>query len=180
MNEYKGSLDASGKRFALVAARFNELFVKGLVDGAVDCLQRLGASEEAVDLYWVPGAFEIPFAAQRAARSGRYDAVLALGVVIRGATSHYDLIASEAVRGVAAAARESGIPVVMGIVTADTLDQAAERCGSKMGNKGWDAAQSAVEMANLEEAFSPDRPASENRGRPRAGKRSGSKKTSRA
>jgi 6,7-dimethyl-8-ribityllumazine synthase len=153
MNEYKGSLDASEKRFALVAARFNESFVKGLIEGASDCLERLGASEEDIDLFWVPGAYEIPQAVVAAAATGKYDAVLPLGVVIRGATSHYDLVVSETARGLSTAARETGIPVAMGIVTADTMEQAAERCGAKMGNKGWDAAQAAVEMANLGEAF---------------------------
>jgi len=155
MNEYKGSLDASGKRFAVVASRFNETFTQSLVHGAVDCLGRLGAEEEDVDLFWVPGSFELPQAVRSAAGTGRYDAVIALGVVIRGATPHFDLVAGEAARGLAAAARDGGIPVSFGVVTADTLEQAAERCGSKMGNKGWDAAQAAVEMANLGEAFLP-------------------------
>jgi 6,7-dimethyl-8-ribityllumazine synthase len=156
MNEYKGSLDASGKRFAVVASRFNETFTQSLVHGAIDCLGRLGAEEEDVDLFWVPGSFELPQAVRAAAGTGRYDAAIALGVVIRGATPHFDLIAGEAARGLAAAARDGAIPVSFGVVTADTLEQAAERCGSKMGNKGWDAAQSAVEMANLGEAFLPE------------------------
>ncbi len=153
MNEFKGSFDASSKRFAIVAARFNETFVRNLVDGAVDHLERLGAAEDAVDLYWVPGAFELPLAVRAAALSGNYDAIIPLGVVIRGATSHYDLVAGEAARGVAAVSRETGVPAVLGVVTADTMEQAAERCGAKMGNKGWDAAAAAVEMANLGEAF---------------------------
>jgi 6,7-dimethyl-8-ribityllumazine synthase len=153
MNEYKGSLDASGKRFAIVAARFNETYVKNLVDGAVDCLGRLGADEEDVDIFWVPGSFEIPFAARAAAAGGDYDAVICLGVIIRGATAHFDLIAREAASGIAGVGRDTGIPAVFGVVTAETLEQAAERCGSKMGNKGWEAAQSAVEMVNLGQAF---------------------------
>ncbi len=153
MNEYKGSLDASGKRFALVAGRFNESFTGNLVNGAVDCLGRLGADEEEVDLYWVPGSFELAHAARGAAVSGRYDAVIALGVLIRGSTPHFDLVAGETVRGLAAVGRDTGVPTVFGVVTADTLEQAAERCGSKMGNRGWDAAQAAVEMVNLGEAF---------------------------
>jgi len=153
MNEYKGSLDASGKRIAIVAARFNETYVKNLVDGAVDCLGRLGADEEDVDIFWVPGSFEIPFAARAAAGSGDYDAVIGLGVIIRGATVHFDLIAREAASGIAAVGRDTGIPAVFGVVTAETLEQAAERCGSKMGNRGWEAAQSAVEMVNLGQAF---------------------------
>jgi len=153
MNEYKGSLDASGKRFAIVAARFNETFTKQLVDGAVDCLGRLGADEEAIELFWVPGSFEVPQAAMSAARSDDYDAVIALGVIIRGATAHFDLVAGEAASGISAVSRETGIPATFGIVTAETMEQAAERCGSKMGNRGWDAAQAAVEMANLGEVL---------------------------
>lgn len=153
MNEYKGSLDASGKRFAVVAGRFNETFTRNLVNGAVDCLNRLGADEDAIDIFWVPGSFEVPHAAMSTARSGDYDAVIALGVVIRGATAHFDLVAGEAAHGIAAVSRETGIPAAFGIVTAETMEQAAERCGSKMGNRGWDAAQAAVEMANLGEAL---------------------------
>jgi len=152
MNEYKGSLDASGKRFALVAGRFNESFTGNLVNGAVDCLGRLGADEDDVDIYWVPGSFELAHAARGAATSGRYDAVIALGVLIRGSTPHFDLVAGETVRGLGAIGRDTGVPTVFGVVTADTLEQAAERCGSKMGNRGWDAAQAAVEMVNLGEA----------------------------
>ena len=153
MNEYKGALDASDKRFAIVAARFNEAFVRNLIDGAVDCLERLGAGEDAVDLYWVPGAFELPMAVRGVAMTGQYDAIIPLGVVIRGATSHYDVVVNESTKGIADASRQTGVPVVLGIVTVDTQEQATERCGSKMGNKGWDAAMSAVEMANLSDAF---------------------------
>ncbi len=144
-----GNLVATGKRYALVVARFNEFYTEKLRDGAADMLIRLGARPEDVDEIWVPGAFEIPLAAQRAARSGRYHAVICLGVVIRGATPHFDYVAGECAGGVAAAARESGVPVIFGVVTADTLEQATERCGTKMGNKGADAASAAVEMANL-------------------------------
>lgn len=153
MNEYKGSLDASGKRFAVVASRFNETMSQNLVNGAVDCLNRLGAVEEDVDLFWVPGSLELALAARRAAERGRYDAVIALGVIIRGGTHHFELVAGETAKGLAAVGRETGVPTLFGVVTADTLEQAAERCGSKKGNRGWDAAQSAVEMANLGEAF---------------------------
>ena len=153
MNEYKGSLDASGKRFAIVAARFNEAFVKNLVDGAVDCLNRLGAEEDDVDIYWVPGSFEIPQVARAAVSNGEYDAVIGLGVIIRGATAHFDLVAGEAASGIAAVGRDTGIPAIFGVVTTENLEQAQERCGSKMGNRGWEAAQSAVEMANLGQAF---------------------------
>jgi 6,7-dimethyl-8-ribityllumazine synthase len=153
MNEYKGSLDASGKRFALVAARFNEALVQNLVEGSIDALGRLGAEENDVDLYWVPGSFEIPFTARAAARTGKYDAVIALGVVIRGDTPHFDLVAGEAARGIARVGQETGVPTVFGVVTADTAEQAAERCGGKRGNRGWDAVSSAVELVNLSEAF---------------------------
>ena len=154
MNEYKGSLDGSGKRFALVASRFNESFVTHIVDGAVDCLQRLGAEEDDVDLYWVPGSFEVPQGARAAAMSGNYDAVIALGVLIRGSTPHFDLIAAEVTRALGAIGHDTGVPTIFGIVTADTMEQAAERCGAKMGNRGWTAAEAAVEMVNLGEAFS--------------------------
>jgi 6,7-dimethyl-8-ribityllumazine synthase len=154
MNEYKGSLDGSGKRFAIVASRFNESFVTHIVDGAVDCLQRLGAEEDDVDLFWVPGSFEVPQGTRAAAMTGNYDAVIALGVLIRGSTPHFDLIAAEVTRAIGAVGRDTGVPTIFGIVTADTMEQAAERCGAKMGNRGWTAAEAAVEMANLGEAFS--------------------------
>jgi 6,7-dimethyl-8-ribityllumazine synthase len=165
MHEYKGSLDASGKRFAVVAARFNESLTSVLVDGAVDALARLGAEEDDVAVYWVPGSFEIPGTALAAARSGEYDAVITLGVLIRGATAHFDLVAAEAASGIAAVFRETGVPTVFGIVAAENLGQASERCGTKMGNRGWDAAQAAVEMVNLGEAFGgwPVPPAAEER-----------------
>lgn len=153
MHEYKGSLDASGKRFAVVAARFNEPLVTLLAESAVDCLQRLGAEEGDVELFWVPGSFEVPGTSLACARSGHFDAVIALGVLIRGATAHFDLVAHQAAAGIAGVFRETGVPCIFGIVTAETVEQAQERCGTKMGNRGWDAAQAAVEMANLGEAF---------------------------
>jgi 6,7-dimethyl-8-ribityllumazine synthase len=153
VKEYKGSLDASGKRFAVVAARFNEAFTKTLVEGAADALSRLGVADEDIEVFWVPGSFELPAAASGAAMTGRFDAVIALGVLIRGATAHFDLVASAAASGIETVSRETGLPVIFGVVTADTLDQARERSGSKHGNRGWDAAQAAVEMANLAEAF---------------------------
>jgi len=149
MNEFRATLDASGKRFALVAARYNEAFVQNLVRGAMEGLTRLGAAAGDVDLLWVPGSFEIPQTALVAARSGRYDAVIGLGALIRGSTPHFELVAGEAARGLARAAQDTGIPVIFGVVTAETMEQAAERCGGKMGNRGWDAAQAAVEMVNL-------------------------------
>lgn len=144
-----GSLVAGHKRFALVISRFNDFFTEKLRDGAVDTLARHGAAPENVDEIWVPGAFELPLAALRAAKTGRYHAVVCLGAVIRGATPHFDLVAGEAAKGIAAAALQSGVPILFGVVTADTLEQAMERCGSKMGNKGAEAAAAAVEMANL-------------------------------
>jgi 6,7-dimethyl-8-ribityllumazine synthase len=156
MNEYRGSLDASGKRFALIASRFNEALVQNLVQGATDCLGRLGAEEADVDLYWVGGAFETPFVARAAAASGKYDAVIALGVVVRGDTLHFELVAGEAARGLARVGYETGVPTVLGILAADTYEQAADRAGGKRGNRGWDAAEVAVEMVNLGEAFASD------------------------
>ena len=153
MSEYKGSMKASGRRFALIAARFNENLVGHLVSGARDFLVRHGVPEKDIDLLWVPGSFEIPFAANMAARTGKYDAVIGLGVIIRGATTHFDLVAGEAARGLASVSRETGVPAIFGVVTAETVEQAQERCGGKMGNKGWDAAQAAVEMADLVAGF---------------------------
>ncbi len=145
----EGQLDASGKRFGLVASRFNELVVRKLVEGAEDCLLRHGAEEGNLELAWVPGSFEIPLAAQRMAASKKYDAVICLGAVIRGATPHFEYIASEVTKGIAQINLQTGVPTVYGIITADTLEQALERAGTKMGNKGWDAALTAIEMVNL-------------------------------
>lgn len=147
--EISGALDASGRRFAIVVSRFNEFFTRRLMEGAVDALLRHGGEEEALTIAWVPGTFEIPQAVHRLAESGRFDAVIGLGLVIKGETSHHELVASEAVSGVAAAARATGVPCPLGIVTADTLEQATERCGSKQGNRGWDAALAAMEMVNV-------------------------------
>lgn len=153
MNEYKGSMKAAGRRFALIAARFNENHVGHLVSGARDFFLRHGVAEKDVDLLWVPGSFEIPYAANMAARTGKYHAVIGLGVIIRGATTHFELVAGEAARGLAAVSRETGVPAIFGVVTAETAEQAQERCGGKMGNKGWDAAQAAMEMADLAAVF---------------------------
>jgi len=149
MKKVDGALNASGMRFALVLGRFNSTLGEKLLDAAADCLIRHGAEEEALTLVPVPGAFEIPQAARRLAESGDYDAVVALGVIIRGATSHYDHLCEEVTRGLGVAAEECGIPVTYGVVTAENLEQALERCGTKAGNKGWDAALAAVEMAAL-------------------------------
>jgi 6,7-dimethyl-8-ribityllumazine synthase len=146
---YEGTLTPPPGRFALVAARFNQLVVDQLVAGAVDGLRRHGVADEAVDLVRVPGSFEIPPVAQRLARSGRYAAVICLGAVIRGDTDHYDHVAGGAASGVAQAALATGVPVVFGILTCDTLEQALNRAGAKAGNKGHDAAVTAIEMVNL-------------------------------
>jgi len=146
---YEGKLDAAGKRFALVVSRFNNFLTDKLVDGAIDCLNRHGADESQISLAYVPGAFEIPYAASRLAKTDKYDAVICLGAIIRGDTPHFDYISSEASKGIAKIALETGKPVIFGLVTADTLEQAVERSGTKAGNKGWDAAQAAIEMVSL-------------------------------
>jgi len=145
----EGMLEASGLSFALIVSRFNEALTSRLLDGAVDCLIRHGAEEESITVFKVPGAWEIPALAAKVASTGEYDAVVCLGALVRGGTSHFDLIAAEVSKGVAQAALGSGVPVTFGVITADTLEQAAERAGTKMGNKGWDAAQAAIEMARL-------------------------------
>lgn len=145
----EGQLEASGKKFGFVASRFNELVVRKLVEGATDCIVRHGGAEGDIEIAWVPGSFEIPLAAQKMAASGRYDAVICLGAVIRGATPHFEYIASEVTKGIAQINLQTGVPTLYGIITSDTLEQALERAGTKMGNKGWDAALSAIEMVNL-------------------------------
>lgn len=146
---FAGRFDAGKGRIAIVGSRFNEFLVGELVDGARDCLQRHGVADEAVDLAWVPGSFEIPMAAKKLADSGRYAAVICLGCLIQGDTPHFGYIASEVTKGVAQASLDSGVPVVFGVITADTLDQAIERAGTKAGNKGFDAALAALEMIDL-------------------------------
>jgi 6,7-dimethyl-8-ribityllumazine synthase len=146
---HQGRLNASGFRFALIASRWNDFLTSRLVEGALDALERLGADESAVELFKVPGSFEIPLLARKLAASGKYDGVICLGTLIRGQTPHFDYIASEVTKGIAQAGLETGIPVVYGIVTADTLEQAIDRAGVKLGNKGFDAAMSAVELVNL-------------------------------
>ncbi len=146
---YEGKLLAEGLRFGIVASRFNELIVRRLLSGAMDALQRHGADEEAIEVAWVPGAFELPVAAQRLAQSGRYDAILCLGAVIRGATPHFEYVAAEAAKGIAKVGLEAAMPVIYGVLTADTIEQAIERAGTKAGNRGVDAAVAAIEMANL-------------------------------
>ncbi len=146
---HEGRLNAEGFRFAIVASRWNEFISGRLVEGALDGLERLGAKEGRVEVYRVPGAFEIPLFALRLAQSRKFDAIICLGTIIRGQTPHFDYIANEVTRGISHAGLESGLPVVFGIVTADTVDQAIDRAGVKLGNKGFEAAMTAVELANL-------------------------------
>ncbi len=145
----EGNLNAAGKRFCLVVSRFNDLISQRLVDGALDCIVRHGGSDGEVEVVWVPGSFEIPAVAARAASSKKYQAVICLGAVIRGATPHFEYVASEAAKGVAQVSLTSGIPTVFGLITADNLDQALDRAGSKSGNKGWQAALAAIELTDL-------------------------------
>ena len=148
-SEINGNLIAKGRNFALVVSRFNDFICARLLDGAVDCFVRHGGAEENLTVVRVPGAFEIPLTAAKLAKSGKYDGVICLGAVIRGSTPHFDYVASEAAKGVAHAAMASEIPVIFGILTTDSIEQAVERAGTKAGNKGWDAVISAMEMADL-------------------------------
>lgn len=145
----KGQLRAQERRFALVVGRFNELISSRLLEGALDCLRRHGADEGKLDIFWVPGAFELPFLSKRLALSEKYDALICLGTVIRGETPHFDYVAKEVSRGIAQVSMESGIPVSFGVITAESLEQALDRAGVKAGNRGWDAALSAMEMIDL-------------------------------
>jgi len=149
----EGKLEAGGLKFGLIVSRFNNFFTDKLLEGAIDCLVRHGAAQEDMSVAYVPGAFEIPWVADKMARSGKYDAVICLGAIIRGDTPHFDYIANESAKGIAKISLESGKPVVYGMVTADTLEQAVERSGTKAGNKGWDAASTAIEMVNLGKAL---------------------------
>jgi 6,7-dimethyl-8-ribityllumazine synthase len=146
---FEGVLLGEGLRFGLVASRFNEFITKRLVEGAEDALLRHGVKQKDIDIAWVPGSFEIPLIAKKLAQANKYDAVICLGTVVRGGTPHFEYIASEAIKGIARVGLDTGVPVVYGIITADTLEQAIERAGTKMGNKGFGAAVSAIEMANL-------------------------------
>lgn len=149
MTTYAGALDGSGRRVAMVAARFNSIVTDKLVEGANAALSRHGVADDDVDLAWVPGAFEIPVVAARLARSGRYDAVICLGAVIRGDTAHFELVAGEAARGIARVALETGVPVIFEVLATETLAQAEARAGGAHGNKGWEAAEAALETASL-------------------------------
>lgn len=145
----EGDLQAKGKKFGIVVSRFNSFIAERLLDGALDTLARSGAADDDIEVARVPGAFEIPLVAQKMVKSDRYDAVICLGAVIRGATSHYDLVANEAAKGIAQVSLAHDIPLVFGVITTDTIEQAIERAGSKAGNKGSEAAQVAIEMVNL-------------------------------
>jgi 6,7-dimethyl-8-ribityllumazine synthase len=155
MKVLEGKLTAEGLRIGIVAARFNEFITNKLVSGAIDALTRHGASAENMTMAWVPGAFEIPLAAQKMASSGKFDAVICLGAVIRGSTPHFDYVSNEVTKGVAHVGLQTGVPTVFGVLTTDTIEQAIERAGTKAGNKGFDAAMTAIEMANLLKSWEP-------------------------
>ena len=156
MRVIEGACEARGRRFAIVASRFNEVVVSRLVDGAAACLRKHGVSDDDLDLVWVPGAFELPLVTKRLAAAGGHDALISLGAVIRGETAHFELVAAEAARGIREASVESGVPVVFGVLATDTLEQALDRAGGKHGNKGWDAAMAAMEMADVMDALAKD------------------------
>ena len=147
----EGTLISKGKKFAIVAARFNAFITEKLLEGALDGFKLHGVKDDEVTVVWTPGSYEIPVVAKKLAASKKYDAVIALGAVIRGSTSHFDYVAGEAAKGVAHASYETGVPVIFGVLTTDTIEQAIERAGTKSGNKGFDAAMAAIEMANLME-----------------------------
>jgi 6,7-dimethyl-8-ribityllumazine synthase len=145
----EGKLIAKGMKFGIVASRFNDFICGRLIDGAIDALTRAGADEKDIQIYKVPGAFELPATAKRLAKTAKFDAVICLGAVIRGATPHFEYISAEVTKGIASVGLEAGIPVAFGVLTTDTIEQAIERAGAKAGNKGWDAAMSAIEMVDL-------------------------------
>ncbi|MDR2692982.1 MAG: 6,7-dimethyl-8-ribityllumazine synthase [Chitinispirillales bacterium] len=145
----QGMFNGAGKKFGIAAGRFNEFIVGKLLEGACDCLERHGVTPGDVTVCWVPGSFELPAAVQRMARSRKYDAVIAIGAVIRGSTPHFDYVAAEVSKGIAKISLDEGVPVIFGVLTTDTIEQAVERAGTKAGNKGWDAALAALEMADL-------------------------------
>jgi 6,7-dimethyl-8-ribityllumazine synthase len=154
MKTFEGKLIAKDFRFGIVVSRFNEFLSTRLLEGALDALRRHDASDGNIEVAWVPGSFEIPLAAKKTAQSGNYDAIICLGVIIRGGTPHFDYVCSEVSKGIAKTNYDFGVPVAFGIITADTIEQAIERAGTKSGNKGWQAAMSAIEMANLMKSLS--------------------------
>ena len=149
VNHIEGNLSAEGRSFGIVASRFNDFVVKALLEGAIEAIRRHGGDAGAVDVVWVPGSYEIPVVARELALSGRYDAIVCLGAVIRGATAHFDYVAGGVSGGISNVALETGVPVIFGVITTETIEQAIERAGTKMGNKGFEAAVSAMEMADL-------------------------------
>jgi 6,7-dimethyl-8-ribityllumazine synthase len=149
VNHIEGNLSAEGRTFGIVASRFNDFVVKALLEGAIEAIRRHGGVAEAVDVVWVPGSYEIPVVARELALSGRYDALICLGAVIRGATAHFDYVAGGAAGGISNVALETGVPVIFGVITTESIEQAIERAGTKMGNKGFEAAVSGMEMADL-------------------------------
>ncbi len=153
MKIIEGKLNAKGLRFGIVAGRFNEFISSKLLGGAIDALKRHDANETEIEVAWAPGSYEIPLIAKKMAKSGKYDAIICLGAVIRGSTPHFDVVASEVAKGVALVGLETEIPVIFGVLTTDSIEQAIERAGTKSGNKGFDAAMAAIEMANLMKAF---------------------------
>jgi 6,7-dimethyl-8-ribityllumazine synthase len=149
ITEHQGQLDAGGKRFALVVSRYNEFFCSRLLAGAQDCLLRHGAAPEDIEIFRVPGSFELPLAARRVARTGRFHAVVCLGAILRGQTSHFDFVASQAARGISQVGLDVDLPVIFGVITTETVEQAVDRAGARAGNRGAEAALSAIEMADL-------------------------------
>ena len=152
---HEGKLDATNRRFAVVVARFNSLITGKLLDGALDCLRRHGCPEDQVEVAWVPGSFELPLVAKRLAATGRFDAVLCLGAIIRSETPHFDFVANETARGIARVGLETDVPVTFGVITTDDVAQALDRAGVRSGNRGWDAAANAIEMADLLAGLGP-------------------------
>ncbi len=153
MKVIEGNYKVENSKFAIIASRFNEFINRKLIDGAIDCLVRHGASEDDIDLIWVPGAFEIPLAAQKLSITPKYQAIICLGAVIRGATPHFDFVSAEVSKGIASVSLSSSKPIIFGVLTTDSIEQAIERAGTKAGNKGWDAALSAIEMVSLFKAL---------------------------
>ena len=154
---HEGQLDAKGRTFGIVVSRFNDLVTTRLLDGALDCIKRHGGDDDNIEVAWVPGAFELPIAAQKLATTGRFDVVMCLGAIVRSETPHFDYVAGESAKGIARVGLDTGVPVIFGVITADTVDQAVQRAGVKAGNRGWDAAMNAVEMASLMAGWDNDR-----------------------
>jgi 6,7-dimethyl-8-ribityllumazine synthase len=146
---HEGQLDAKGRKFGIAVSRFNDLVTTRLLAGALDCIARHGGNDDGIEIVWVPGAFELPIAAKKLAESGRFDAIICLGAIVRSDSPHFDYVAGESAKGIARVGLDSGVPVIFGVITADTVDQAVQRAGIKSGNRGWDAALNAVEMASL-------------------------------